>query len=73
MNKETLKGFLRFLDSANLEELRTRRSQMQVGLDTGKFSAELKSEIRYGIRLLDQEMVARLSLTAKQSTQRKVR
>ena len=59
MNKDTIKAFILWLESASIEEIKERRETF---LATGKnlSSPEAKSDIRLGLRLIDEELLARL-------------
>ena len=61
MDKETIKAFILWLESASLEEIENRKNEFK---DTALAvsSHEAKSDIRLGLRLIDEELIARLEL-----------
>jgi hypothetical protein len=61
MDKETIRSFLQWLDGASLEEIE-RRKQDFLKTRSMVTSSEAKSDIRLGLRLIDEELVARLDL-----------
>lgn len=61
MDKEAIKSFLRWLENATQQELQKRQQEI---LDTYKrvHTREGKSDLNLALRLLDEEIVARLAL-----------
>ncbi|VAW64678.1 hypothetical protein MNBD_GAMMA11-1335 [hydrothermal vent metagenome] len=61
MDKETIKAFILWLESASFEEIDNRKIAFK---DTALAvsSYEAKADIRLGLRLIDEELIARLEL-----------
>lgn len=61
MDKETIKSFLNWLESASEDELDAKREEIQ---NTARrvSSREGKSDLNLALRLLDEEILARLAL-----------
>ncbi|MDK9702521.1 MAG: hypothetical protein OEL20_05230 [Sulfuritalea sp.] len=69
MDKQTIKGFLAWLDSASEDSILERK---KLFLETMKKvgTPEGRSDIRLGLRLIDEELIARLDLSKAQQAQR---
>jgi pyridoxine/pyridoxamine 5'-phosphate oxidase len=66
MNKETIRNFLAWLDQATDEEIQARKKAAIEAL--GKVSTrEGKSDIRLVLRLIDEELIARLEVGSQKS------
>ncbi len=61
MDKEAIKGFLRWLEEASDAELDARREDIQQAWRRVS-SREGKADINLALRLLDEEVLSRLSL-----------
>ena len=61
MDKETIKSFIRWFESASMEEIEQRKNRFK---ETSSLvsSSEAKADIRLGLRLIDEELIARLEL-----------
>lgn len=59
MDKETIKAFIAWLETASLEAIETRRAQAE---RANVRTAEAKADIRLALRLIDEELLARLNL-----------
>lgn len=61
MDKDVIKRFMEWLDGASLKEIEARRRQF---LDTADkvTSPCAKADIRLGLRLIDEEVLARLEI-----------
>lgn len=59
MDKETIKAFIAWLETAAEEEILQRREQaLKVQVST----REGKADVRLALRLIDEELIARLDL-----------
>ena len=63
MNKETIKAFLAWLDAASDEEIQKHRKVILEGFDEVT-SREGKSDFSLALRLLDEEVIARVQAKA---------
>lgn len=61
MNKETIKRFISWLENASDEELDAKRQEIQ-NTYRRLSSREGKADLNLAMRLLDEEILARLSL-----------
>ena len=61
MDKETIKAFIAWLESASIEEIEKRRDLF---IETSKkvSTSSGRSDIKFGLKLIDEELVARLEL-----------
>jgi len=59
MNKETIKAFIAWLETASDEEISARRILI---VNQAVNTPEGKADIKLALRLLDEEMLARLEL-----------
>jgi hypothetical protein len=59
MNKETIKAFIAWLETASNSEISERRTLI---LNQSVKTQEGKADIKLALRLLDEEMLARLEL-----------
>ncbi len=61
MDKKTIKSFISWLESASLEEISNKKSEFN---DTALLvsSNEARADLRLGLRLIDEELIARLEL-----------
>ncbi len=59
VNKDTIKAFIAWLETATEEEILQRREQT---LKAQVSTHEGKADIRLALRLIDEEMIARLDL-----------
>jgi hypothetical protein len=66
MNKETIRNFLSWLDQATDEEIQARKKAAIEALDKVS-SREGKSDIRLVLRLIDEELIARLEVGSQKS------
>lgn len=68
MERFVVKSFVNWLDQATNEEILQRRLHFEDALKNPMIrSAEAKSDIRLGIRLIDEELVVRLEVFQKQA------
>lgn len=69
MDKQTIKGFIAWLDDSSEEAILERK---ELFLETRKKvgTPEGRSDIRLGLRLIDEELIARLDLTKAQQARR---
>lgn len=61
MDKETIKNFILWLENASNEELDAKRQEIQAAYRRVS-SREGKADLNLAMRLLDEEILARLSL-----------
>ena len=61
MNKATIKHFIAWLERAEQDEIIAKRLQFEQTLAEVR-SREAKADIRLGLRLIDEEWLARLDL-----------
>ena len=61
VNKTTIKAFIAWLESASYEEIQEHKNSVQKTL-TYISSVEGKSDVRLALRLIDEEILARLEL-----------
>ncbi len=61
MNKETIRHFINWLDQASDQDIQLRREMAHEALDKIS-SREGKSDIRLVLRLIDEEVIARLEV-----------
>lgn len=61
MNKATIKHFIAWLERAEQDEIVAKRLQFEQTLAEVR-SREAKADIRLGLRLIDEEWLARLDL-----------
>jgi len=61
MNKATIKHFIAWLERAGQDEIIAKRLQFEQTLAEVR-SREAKADIRLGLRLIDEEWLARLDL-----------
>jgi len=59
MDKEAIKAFIAWLETASEEEILKRRDQ---ALSARVSTREGKSDVRLALRLIDEELIARLDL-----------
>lgn len=59
MDKETIKAFIAWLEAATEDEILQRREQ---ALNARVSTREGKSDVRLALRLIDEELIARLDL-----------
>lgn len=59
MNKATIKAFIAWLETASPEAIEARRREAET-LDVR--TAQAKADIRLALRLIDEELLARLDL-----------
>lgn len=69
MDKDEWRGFVRFLDEANEEELRRRKAAI-VEVLTKVTDPDVRSDARRMMRLIDQETLAREGLSTRAKGQR---
>lgn len=69
MNKATIKAFIAWLESASREEVLERRSEFEKTLAEVR-SREAKADLRLGLRLIDEELIARMDLDRRSSRDR---
>lgn len=67
MDKQTIKSFIRWLEEATEDELDTRRGEIKAAF-TKVASPEGKADVRLALRLVDEEVIARLELLNAQTT-----
>ena len=62
MDKETIKAFIAWLESASIEEIESRRDEF---LETKALvsTAAGHSDVKFGLKLIDEELLARLELS----------
>lgn len=63
MNKQFWKDFLRWLDTASIEQLRDAAARADLQR-SGTIDAEVSADLRRMIRLIEEEMASRLVLDA---------
>lgn len=61
MNKETIKAFIAWLESATLEEMRNRQTFITQHLADIR-TPEGRADARLALRLIDEELLARMDL-----------
>lgn len=61
MDKPTIKSFIAWLETASDKQLAERQEQALKTLDLVK-SQEVRADVRLAIRLIDEELMARLQL-----------
>lgn len=61
MNKETIKAFIAWLESATIEEMRNRQTFITKHLADIR-TPEGRSDARLALRLIDEELLARMEL-----------
>lgn len=61
MDKDFWIGFMRFLETANDEEIQDRLKKTKQFLDNGIHDAQVRADAQRIIRFLEQEMIERLS------------
>jgi hypothetical protein len=61
MNKATIRILLDWLNGASLEAIHARREQFEENLERVS-SREAKADLRLGLRLIDEELIARMEL-----------
>jgi hypothetical protein len=59
MDKETIKAFIAWLESATEEEILQRREEAR---NAQVSTSEGKADVRLALRLIDEELIARLDL-----------
>ena len=62
MDKEEVRCFLNFLESANWEELMSKQSKLYNALNL-VVHEDTKSDIRFCLRLVDEEISARVEVS----------
>lgn len=67
MNKETIRRFISWLDQATDEEIQARKRVVIQALEKIS-SREGKSDIRLVLRLIDEEVIARLEVGSQKSS-----
>ena len=63
MNKETIKAFIAWLESASIEEINQRIKDIRSLEETGHLSHDGRADLRLARRLIDEELIARLDLS----------
>ena len=63
MNKETIKAFIAWLESASVEEINQRIEEIRVLEQAGQLSRDGRADLRLARRLIDEELIARLDLS----------
>ncbi len=63
MNKETIKAFIAWLDSASFDEIQAHKDNVLKSLKAVS-SMEGKSDVKLALRLIDEEILARLEFDA---------
>ena len=61
MNKFVVRGFLRWLDTATEQEIAARRQEFLNALEHFQ-GRDARADLRLGLRLIEEEMVARAGL-----------
>ena len=61
MNKETIAAFLAWLDAASLEEVREHQAFIEANLKNVR-TPEGRADAKLALRLIDEEILARMSL-----------
>lgn len=59
MNKEAIKGFIAWLDGAQADEIRAHQAFILASLEEIR-TAEGKADVRLALRLIDEELLARM-------------
>ena len=59
MNKEAIKGFIAWLDGAQADEIRAHQAFILASLEDLR-TAEGKADTRLALRLIDEELLARM-------------
>ena len=59
MNKEAIKGFIAWLDGAQADEIRAHQAFILASLEDIR-TAEGKADTRLALRLIDEELLARM-------------
>lgn len=62
MNKDTIKSFILWLEQASMAEIEARKKAFQLAR-LQLSSPEAKSDIKLGLRLIDEEILARLEVS----------
>ncbi|WP_299314976.1 hypothetical protein [uncultured Halomonas sp.] len=62
MDKETIKAFIAWLETATEQEIQERRQQ---ALNAHLSTPEARADIKLALRLIDEELLSRLDLKAK--------
>jgi hypothetical protein len=61
MNKATIRILMDWLDKASLEDIYAKRQIFEENLKYVR-SSEAKADLRLGLRLIDEELIARMDL-----------
>jgi hypothetical protein len=61
MNKHVVGGFIQWLDDANQEEIEARRGEFLTALEHFR-GTDARADLRPGLRLIEEELVARADL-----------
>ena len=59
MNKEAIKGFIAWLEGAQADEIRAHQAFILASLEEIR-TAEGKADVRLALRLIDEELLARM-------------
>ncbi|MCG5495532.1 hypothetical protein [Ectothiorhodospira variabilis] len=62
MDKESIKAFINWLETATEQEIQARRQQ---ALNAQVSTPEGRADIKLALRLIDEELISRLDLKAK--------
>lgn len=66
MEKETIKNFIRWLESASDEEIMSRTEEVRVAYKKLS-SREARGDLNLALRLIDEEWLARMDLRRRES------
>jgi hypothetical protein len=62
MNKSTIKAFIAWLETASQEQITEKKKEIDIAFDKVT-SREGKADLRLCLRLIDEEIIARLELS----------